>query len=906
MEQPKVFEFAKEIGMETLTLMDKIREWKLPVKSHMAQLDDTLIAEIRTRLAAEVEASQPKKKTMRKAGVVKKAAPAKAAMVKAAPAPEVVAEPVKSEEVEAKAPAKRTRKATAASEKKETTAKARKGPGVIRRKAGELEERAKALAEKEAIAQAVAAQNREAAETEEGAPTAAVASEANAESGTVALTAAPTSPAEEPRRPRGNIIGRMDLRRVVTPGAPSGGAGAGPGGVRQPRTMARGIRPGFVAPMPIIEEEGRREAEAERQLREEKERKKRAGVKENEEKVFTATEFRKREVIFQPKKKRPVSGRDAKKTQITTPKASKRVVKVNNTMKLGDLAVALNVKAPVLLKKLMGEGVTATMTTDLDFDTIALIVPEYGFEALNVHKSEGELVEAMAHGDLAAELVERPPVVTVMGHVDHGKTTLLDAIRRTDVAAGEAGGITQHIGAYTVTLENGVKTTFIDTPGHEAFTAMRARGANVTDIAVIVVAADDGVMPQTAEAINHAKAAGVPIIVAVNKMDRPGANPDRIKQQLTEFELVPEEWGGTTIYCPVSALKKEGVKELLEQIHLVAEVQELKANPKRSATGIVIESRMEKGRGAVATLLVKDGTLSVADNFVAGTVIGRIRSMMNDQGAQVKEVGPGYAVEIMGLPEPPQAGDRFDVCADETMARQLSDQRKSKVAKADQPSSKMSLEELFAKVKTGDQKELSIVLKTDVAGSLEAVRGMIEKTDTAAVKTKLIHSAIGGITASDILLASTAKGLVIGFGVRPDGEATRLAKEKGVEIKTYSIIYELIDDLKKLMTGLLDPKFNEKQMGRAEVRNTFVVPKIGTIAGCLVVDGKIIRGNQLRLVRDGRIVYEGKLSSLKRFKDDAKEVASGFECGIGIENFNDIKVGDVIEAFVMEQTAATL
>ena len=931
MEQPKVFEFAKEIGMETLALMDKIREWRLPVKSHMAFLDESLMAEIRNRLAAEQTAAPAKKKAVRKAAgaataatTTKKTAEAKPS-TPAKPKAEAkgASKTVKKAEGKTAAPKKVTAKTAPAAKKsvapaevesaEEKEAAAKKGPGVIRRKAGELEERAKLLAEQEAIAQAVAAQNREAADDEK----VVTANEGAADESTLAAgPGVASTTTEEPRRARGNIIGRMDLRRVVTP-TPGGGGyqrgggsgpqgsgdagGSGQFGPRTPRTAPRGIRTGFVAPMPMMDVP-RVESDQERQLREEKEKKKRAGTgRESEEQVFTATEFRKREVIFQPKKKKPMTGRDAKKTQLTTPKASKRVVKVDNTMKVSELAAAMNIKAPLLIKKLVSDGVMATIMTDLDFDTISLVVTEFGFEAVNTHRSTTELMKDMAFGDLNADKVLRPPVVTVMGHVDHGKTTLLDAIRKTDVVSGEAGGITQHIGAYTVTLDNNVKTTFIDTPGHEAFTAMRARGANVTDIAVIVVAADDGVMPQTAEAINHAKAAGVPIIVAINKMDRPGANPERIKQQMTEFELVPEEWGGTTIYVPVSALKKEGVKELLEQIHLVAEVAELKANPKRSATGIVIESRMERGRGAVATLLVKDGTLRVGDDFVAGHVMGRVRSMMNDQGTTVKEVGPGFAVEVMGMPEPPQAGDYFDVTKDEEMALNLSSQRKAKVVSVDQPNSKMTLEQLFAKVKTGEQKELNLVLKADVGGSLEAVKGMVDKTDTTEVKTKLIHSAIGGINASDILLAATAKGMVIGFNVRPDGEAQRLAKEKGVEIKTYSIIYEMIDDLKKMMSGLLDPTFKETQTGRAEVRNIFVVPKMGTIAGCFVVDGKINRNNQLRLVRDGKIVYQGKLGSLKRFKDDAKEVATGFECGISIENFNDIKVGDIIEAFVMEQ-----
>jgi translation initiation factor IF-2 len=494
-----------------------------------------------------------------------------------------------------------------------------------------------------------------------------------------------------------------------------------------------------------------------------------------------------------------------------------------------------------------------------------------------------------------------------MGHVDHGKTTLLDSIRNADVASREAGGITQHIGAYQVTLEDGSHITFIDTPGHAAFTAMRARGANVTDVAIIVVAADDGVMPQTAEAINHAKAAGVPIIVAVNKMDKPGANPDRIKQQLTEFQLVPEEWGGSTIFCPVSALKGEGVKELLEQIRLVAEVQELRANPNRSGTGLVIESRMEKGRGCVATLLVKDGTIGVGQDIVVGTVAGRIRAMNNDRGERIKLAGPGTPVEIFGLPETALAGDRFDVTETEAQAHEIAELRKRQAEAAIASLDKtMTLEQIFSKVKAGAAKELSIVLKADVAGSLEAIKGMFEKAGTEEVKVKIVHSGVGGISESDVLLAGTAHGLVLGFNVRPDGSAQKLAKEKNIEIKVYTIIYEMIDDVKKALGGLLAPEMVEKSLGRAEVRNTFSVPKSGVIAGCSVLDGKITRSNQLRLVRDGRIVYQGKVSSLKRFKDDVKEVASGFECGIGIENFNDIKVGDVIEAFEVESIAREL
>lgn len=920
MNQLKVFEFAKEIGVETLVLMDKIREWKLPVRSHMATLDEEMMSEIKNRLQASQvaagDASKAKKKTIRKKtdtaetkAPVKKVAPMKAA------APKAVSAPV-TKKVALKRPVAKAAPAAIPTAETDSMAARNLRSTVIRRKAGEAELKAEA----EARAAAVAAEVQAAAEAQVSPPE--FVAEVEAPAIDPEISVAPPEVSTEVPRPeepakRRNIVGRMDLRRVqnIQGTSASGGAGASgaPGQPRQSRTAPRNIRPGFYSATPAPASApafppGDPRGDASRGG--EDKNKKRApgggGGREEEVKIFTATEFRKREVIFQPKKKKIVSGRDAKKTQITTPAAHKRIVKVDNTMTMQALAAALNVKVPALMKKLMSQGVQAAMNTELDFDTIALIAPEFGFEALNTHRSVDDLLSTTAFGDLDAERIMRPPVVTIMGHVDHGKTTLLDAIRNARVAAGEAGGITQHIGAYSVTLEDGHKVTFIDTPGHEAFTAMRARGANVTDIAIIVVAADDGMMPQTAEAINHAKAAGVPIIVAVNKMDKPSANPDRIKQQLTEFELVPEEWGGTTIYCPVSALKGTGIKELLEQIVLVAEIQELKANPKRSGTGIVIEARMEKGRGCVATLLVQDGTVGVGQVIVAGSVPGRVRSMLDDKGKNVKDAGPGMPVEILGLPSTPSAGDRFDIVEDEEGARRIAEQRMALVKKDEMPSSKMSLEQLFARVKSGDVKELALVLKADVSGSLEAVKGMLDKVGNEEVKLKLIHSAVGAISESDVLLASTAKGVIVGFNVRPDTGATRMAKEKGIEIKSYSIIYELVDELKKALVGLLAPNVVEKAMGRAEVRNIFSVPKMGVIAGSFVTEGKISRSHMLRLVRDGKIIFEGKVGSLRRFKDDVREVASGFECGIGIENFNDIKVGDVIEAFVKEEQVREL
>lgn len=555
----------------------------------------------------------------------------------------------------------------------------------------------------------------------------------------------------------------------------------------------------------------------------------------------------------------------------------------------------------------MKEGVMAKMSTSLDFDTISLIAPEFGFEAVNSAVSVDDLIAGAVFGNKENEATIRPPVITVMGHVDHGKTSLLDAIRKADVVSGEAGGITQHIGAYSIKLEDGKTATFIDTPGHAAFTQMRARGANVTDIAIIVVAADDGMMPQTEEAISHAQAAGVPIIVAVNKMDKQGANPEKIKQQLADKSLLPEDWGGDTIYCPVSAINKTGITELLEQIHLVAEVQELKSNTKISASGIVIESKIEKGKGTVATVLIKDGTLKKSDVFSAGSVTGKIRRMSDARGQILKEVGPGLAVEIIGLDGTPEAGDTFNVCETEEQAKEISAFRYAEKNKNEEvPNSGMSLDDIFSKVKQGNLKELPIVLKTDVAGTAEAIKGVLSKLGNDEVKVKVIHDAVGGVSENDVLLAQTAGGIVIGFNVRPDVLAQRAAKEKNVEIKTYSVIYNLSDDIKKALSGLLDPDVVEESLGSAEVREIFSVPKLGVIAGCSVTDGKITRNSMLRLVRDGRMIYEGKIVSLKRFKDDAKEVQSGYECGIGIENYNDIKVGDVIEAFQTKEVAREL
>ena len=504
--------------------------------------------------------------------------------------------------------------------------------------------------------------------------------------------------------------------------------------------------------------------------------------------------------------------------------------------------------------------------------------------------------------DKAEDLVPRAPVVVIMGHVDHGKTSLLDRIRKQNVAEGEAGGITQHIGAYQTRI-HGNPITFLDTPGHEAFTAMRARGANVTDIAILIVAADDGIMPQTVESINHAKAANIPIIVAINKMDVTGANPEKIKQQLTEYELVPEEWGGETIVCPISAKSGEGIDNLLEMIILSAEMQELRANPSRLARGTVIEARLDKGRGPLMTVLIQNGTLNIGDTIIAGTAVGNVRVMMTDQGERVKTAGPSQPVEISGMSEVPEAGDFFNVVTDERMAKELASQRKTEKKGALASTVKVSLDDLFSKIKQGELKDLNIIVKADVQGSAEAIKASLEKLTNEEVRVRVIHSGVGAISESDIMLASTSGAIIVGFNVRPDNAARESAMRSNVDMRMYRVIYECINEIELAMKGLLAPKFQEVIHGHAEVRQLYKASAVGTICGCYVQSGKIIRNSQARLVRDGIVIHEGALSSLRRFKDDVKEVATNYECGISLEKFNDIKEGDIIECFSMEQIA---
>lgn len=629
----------------------------------------------------------------------------------------------------------------------------------------------------------------------------------------------------------------------------------------------------------------------------------RESAKHNKNKFYDRKEFEEGKVLPKPERKK---GKPKGTKQDKVP-GEKKTITIPESLTVKELAEKMGISASEIIKKLMSLGVMATINQEIDADTAVIVGEEFNVEVnVKVEQDEEALLFQEPQDD-EADLEPRPCVVTVMGHVDHGKTSLLDAIRETKVTASEAGGITQHIGAYQV-KRKGQKITFVDTPGHEAFTAMRARGAQVTDVAILVVAADDGVMPQTVEAINHAKAAKVPIIVAINKMDKPNAQPERVKQELTEYELVPEDWGGDTICVPVSATNREGLDELLEMILLVAEMQELKANPNREARGVVIEAELDRGRGPVATVLVQNGTLKVGDMLIAGTAFGKVRAMMDFTGNRVKKAGPSDPVQVLGFSEVPEAGEQFVALEDEKKARQIADKRQARKREEElkATTSKVSLDDLFNQIKEGQVKELSIIIKADVQGSVEALKSSLEKLSTEEVKVNIIHGGVGAINETDIMLASASNAIVIGFNVRPDANARKAAENEKVDVRLYRVIYEAIDDIKAAMSGLLDPEYKEVVLGRAEVRQIFKVSKVGTIAGCYVTDGKMVRDAGVRLIRDGVVVYEGKLDSLKRFKDDAKEVAENYECGLTLEKFNDIQEGDIVEAFTMEEVKREL
>jgi translation initiation factor IF-2 len=700
----------------------------------------------------------------------------------------------------------------------------------------------------------------------------------------VAADVAPSPVQAEAPRGGARILGRIDLKQTLrvepAPTPVLRKPAPGPAGARP---ADAGVRPADGAAAPSGEDKPKAG------------RHKKRVVKKQDVLEFREKELRGGRV---PKKKRVLPGKEIRKTEITVPKASKRVIKISEVITVGDLSREMGVKAGEVIKKLMGMGMMATINQVLDADTATLIASEFDHQVENVAFDVESALELEHHVEEdPAALTTRPPVVTIMGHVDHGKTSLLDAIRSTHVTAQEHGGITQHIGAYHVQVD-GRSVTFLDTPGHEAFTAMRARGAKVTDIVVLVVAADDGVMPQTVEAINHARAADVPILVAVNKIDLPNANLEKVKRELSEYGLAAEDWGGDTVYAPVSAKTGEGIQHLLEMLLLQADILEVEANPQKLARGAIIEAKLDRGRGPVATVLVQEGTLRVGDAFVCGVFHGKVRAMIDDHGCKVEAAPPSFPVEILGLQGVPQAGDSFVAVADEAKARQVADYRQSKQRESELvKSSKVSLEELYDQIKTGDVKELRVVLKADVQGSVEAVSDALGRLSTGEVKLKVIHGSVGGITESDILLAAASNAIVIGFNVRPESKGAALAAREGVEVRLYTIIYEAVADVRAAMEGLLEPTFREQIQGRVDVRQIFNIAGVGTIAGCYVTEGKVARGNSVRLLRDQVVVHEGKLASLKRFKDDVREVAAGYECGLSLEGYQDLKQGDVIEAF---------
>ncbi len=607
---------------------------------------------------------------------------------------------------------------------------------------------------------------------------------------------------------------------------------------------------------------------------------------------------------YRDRDRRGALQKEAARAEPAAQKVTKRPIRIDEAITVASLAKQMGIKAGEVIKKLLLLGLAANINQALDIDTATLLASDFGFEVESVGFEEEEILQVQE--DRPEELKFRPPVVTVMGHVDHGKTSLLDAIRDTNVIKGEAGGITQHIGAYYVHLDRG-DVVFLDTPGHEAFTSMRARGAKVTDLVILVVAADDGVMQQTIEAINHAKAAGVPIVVAINKIDKANANPDRVKRELAEQGVQAEDWGGDITMVEISAKQRVGIDELLEMVLLQAEILELKANPNKTARGRVIEAKLDKGRGPVATILIQEGTLKTGDSYVCGGQSGRVRNMFNDRGQRLDEAGPSMPVEVLGLSGVPNAGDDFVALTDEKQAKLVAEHRLMKLREKElTKTTKVTLESLFEQIQEGEIKELNLVLKTDVHGSLEAISDSLRKLSTSEVKVNLIHTATGAISESDVLLASASNAIVIGFNLRADQKVQELAEQEKVDMRYYDVIYQLLSDVRDAMEGLLEPVYQENVLGRAEVRQTFHVPKFGTIAGCYVNDGRIERNARMRVLREQVVVYDGKMGSLRRFKDDVKEVKSGFECGIGVENFNDLKVGDILEAYELKAVKATL
>ncbi len=901
MAKMRVYELAKDLKMDSKELVRRLIEMDLDVRNHMSMVTSEQAEMVRKKLAeSRAEVVEEKRVTSR---VIRRR------RRKVKPKPEPLAE------VQPGAPAEAAEAQPAQVPEKE----AEPAAGTAEARAGTPAEAAEAqpaqVPEKEAepaaeTAEAQAGTPGEAAEVQPQAP----AGEAEAQPARVPGQEAEKKPAgPEPVKPKKTKRSIYDepariISRPTTPVPPMTTGRPAPGGPRRPSGPPRGGRPGAVPPAavppPGKEDRGRGR----------RKKGKKGGAIPDDDFLMRKTRSRRREILDKADlydgrsrrgRKRSAGSKKLKKTEVTTPKAIKRRIKVGEAITVGELAKRMGIKAAEMVGRLMQSGMMVTVNQALDVEEAILVASEFGFEVERVGFEEENLLERRQ--DRPEDLKPRPPVVTIMGHVDHGKTSLLDKIRSSDVVSGEAGGITQHIGAYLVNLESGEQVVFVDTPGHEAFTQMRARGAKVTDIVVLVVAADDGVMDQTREAINHSKAAGVPIMVAVNKIDKPGADPQRVRRELSEMGLVAEDWGGDVIMVDVSAKTGQGISELLEMLILQAELLELKANPDKPARGYNLEARLDKGRGPVATVLVQEGTLNTGDAFVCGVHAGKVRAMFDDRGRRVKSAGPSIPVEVQGLSGVPEAGDEFVVVESEKVARQIAEHRATKKREAELSAQKaVSLESFFEKAAEQDLRELTLVVKADVQGSVEALVEALGKLGNDKVRVNVIHAATGAITETDVMLAAASEAIILGFNVRPMSKVMETAESMRVDIRTYDVIYQLLDDVTAALAGLLEPVLEEEVIGRLEVRDTFNVPKVGTIAGCYVVSGKAERNANARLLRDGVVVTTTKVASLRRFKDDVKEVAQGFECGLGLENYNDIKVGDEVELFRTIEVAAQL
>ena len=944
MAKVRVYELAKDLNMTNKQLLNKMKELKIEVKSHMSSLEDSAVTAIKRSLFGKKKQSDVKVKP----SVIRRR--------KAKVEPPVVEEIVEAEETAEAVPEPETADAAseAPAEAPEAEADAPEEKTVIKRPARrvvsktaepakiirpvkeeeppvpEPEEEPEVVAEPEpAEAPSEAAEEPEAApEPEEEKEEAPVAEPPQAEADTrppeetePAEEAAEDQKAQAKKKKKKNKSTPAKIVRVADPRVlenlrrmrPSddrranGGRGQDAPARTPGRASAR-TQPGAGMPEPGMMMPPQPGGDDRRKgwgkdlppaggpgAGKKKRRKKKAVVEGDD---LYRGRGRKKRGRKDPRGKKS----SFQKTQITTPKAIKRRIKIDEAIELAELAKRMGIKANEMIAKLMGMGVMATVNQTIDYDTASLVAAEFDFEVEKASFEEEVLLNVVEETEDDENMEECPPVVTIMGHVDHGKTSLLDVIRESKITSGEAGGITQHIGAYNVETPNGGRITFLDTPGHAAFTAMRSRGAKVTDIVILVVAADDGVMPQTIEAINHAKAADVPVVVAVNKMDKAGADPDRIMRELSEHDLLAEDWGGSVIFVKVSAKTGEGIDELLEMVLLQAEVLELKANPDRNATGYVVESRLDTGRGSVATVLVKQGTLKDGDPIVCGLHSGRIRAMIDDTGSRIKEAGPSMPCEIVGLTGVPDAGDEFIAVASDKDAKQIAGHRMQKQrAKELAKKSRANLEKMFENLGSADIKELKLIVKADVQGSIEALNDSLKDLAKEEVDVKIVHSGAGTINESDVALAAVSDAIIIGFNVRPNPQIRKLAKDENVDMRFYDIIYDVINDIKAALDGMMPSTFHEIIVGRADVRETFVVPKIGTIAGCAVTEGRVVRGKKVRLLREGVIKCDTELSSLRRFKDDVKEVEQGFECGIGLEKYNDIKVGDAIECYEVEE-----